>query len=187
MNRLNFSRWGLFFSLIISIFLWVSCGNSSSEEKNITPKEIKEYFISCDSTELSTIYANYRENTYIPIKITFKGETVVARMRIRGDTSREDPKKSLKIKFDSLFVEGLPKVINLNAEYADKTYIRQYASSLLMQKSGQICYQSEHIKVYVNDKFFGLYLQVENMDDDFLKRNNLDKNGNLYKATKDGA
>jgi inorganic pyrophosphatase len=187
MNRLNFSRWGLFFSLIISVFLWVSCGNSTNNKVSSAPKEVKEYFISCDTNELSKIYTNYRENTYIPIKITFKGETVAARMRIRGDTSREDPKKSLKIKFDSLFVDGLPKVINLNAEYADKTYIRQYASSLLMNKSGQACYKSEHIKVFINDQFYGLYLQVENMDADFLKRNDLDKKGNLYKATKDGA
>lgn len=188
MNKLTFNHWRLFFSLTLPVLLWVSCGDSvKTSETTFTTKEVKEYFISCDTAELSNIYVNFRDNTYIPIKITFKGETVVARMRIRGDTSREDPKKSLKIKFDSLFVDGLPKVINLNAEYADKTYVRQYASSLLMKNAGQTCYQTEHVKVYVNEQFYGLYLQVENMDTDFLKRNNLDKKGNLYKATKDGA
>jgi len=151
------------------------------------PKVIKEYYIECDSTDLQNIYQNFKENTYVPIKITYKGETRVARMRIRGDTSREDQKKSLKIKFDSLQLKDIPKVLNLNAEYADKTYIRQYLSSKLMQRSGQICFDSEHAKVFINGQFFGLYLQVENMDKDFLKRNNLSKKGNLYKATKDGA
>ena len=147
MNKLTINHWRLFFSLTLPILFWVSCGESvKTSENKSTPKEVKEYFISCDTSELSGIYSEFKKNTYIPIKITFNGKTVEARMRIRGDTSREDPKKSLKIKFDSLFVEGLPKVINLNAEYADKTYIRQYASSLLMNNAGQICYQTEHVK-----------------------------------------
>ncbi|MBL4594221.1 MAG: CotH kinase family protein, partial [Flavobacteriales bacterium] len=153
----------------------------------ITQKVIKEYYIECDTNDFINIYQNFKENNYIPIKITYNGESRIARMRIRGDTSRKDPKKSLKIKFDSLLINNIPKVVNLNAEYADKTYIRQYLSNKLMQKSGQICFNAEHVKVFVNGTFHGLYLQVENMDKDFLKRNNLSKKGNLYKATKDGA
>jgi len=174
------------FWCFILLTFFISCGGKTIE-KTAEPKVIKEYYIECDSTDLQNIYQNFKENTYVPIKITYKGETRVARMRIRGDTSREDQKKSLKIKFDSLQLKDIPKVLNLNAEYADKTYIRQYLSSKMMQKSGQICFDSEHAKVFINGQFFGLYLQVENMDKDFLKRNNLSKKGNLYKATKDGA
>ena len=175
-----------FFSLsCFLIFIW-SCGNTSSD-KNITENVVKDYHIQCDSIELIKLYENFDSNLYIPIKISYKGETRIARMRIRGDTSRKDPKKSLKIKFDSLTIDNLPEIINLNAEYADKSYIRQYLSSKLMQKSGQICFNAEHVKVYVNGNFHGLFLQVENIGKDFLKRNGLDKKGNLYKATKDGA
>jgi hypothetical protein len=170
--------------LCISFF--ISCGNI--EQTNIpVKKEVKEYHIECDSLELNSIYNSFKENKYIQIKISYNGESRVARMRIRGDTSRKDPKKSLKIKFDSLGLKSVPKIVNLNAEYADKTYIRQYLSSKLMQKSGQICFDSEHVKVFINGSFYGIYLQVENMDKDFLKRNHLSKKGNLYKATKDGA
>lgn len=175
----------LFYPFFVLLF-FVSCGNTTIK-KGITPKVIKEYYIECDSNELNSIYQNYKENTYIPIKITYNGESRVARMRIRGDTSRKYPKKSLKIKFDSLLIDNIPKVLNLNAEYTDKTYIRQYVSSKLIQNSGQICFNAEHTKVFINGEFYGLYLQVENMDKSFLKRNNLDVKGNLYKATKDGA
>lgn len=174
------------FWCIIFLAFFTSC--SSSIEVDVpNTKLIKEYYIECNPLEFNSIYTNFKENTYIPIKISYNGETRVARMRVRGDTSRKDPKKSLKIKLDSLQIKGIPKVINLNAEYADKTYIRQYLSSKLMQKSGQICFNAEHVKVFINGKFHGLFLQVENMDKAFLKRNNLSKKGNLYKATKDGA
>jgi len=173
----------LLYNLII--FFFASCSNSTT--LNDTPKIIKEYHIECDEAELKNIHENFKENTYIQIKIKYLGEAVTARMRIRGDTSRKDPKKSLKIKFDSLLIKDIPKTLNLNAEYADKTYIRQYLSSILMQNSGQICFNAEHVKVFINGKFHGLYLQVENMDKYFLSRNNLSAKGNLYKATKDGA
>ena len=176
----------LIFGCMLCLSLFSSCGGVK-QTKTPVKKEIKEYYIECDSIGLNNIYTNFKENTYIPIKISFNGETRAARMRVRGDTSRNDPKKSLKIKFDSLQIDNIPKVLNLNAEYADKTYIRQYLSSKLMQNSGQICFDSEHVKVFLNGKFYGLYLQVENMDKSFLKRNHLSKKGNLYKATKDGA
>jgi len=179
--------------ILCFITLLFSCGTQKpTEEAKEIPVSfevgnIKEYHISCNNSELKNIYENYRENIYIPITITYKGKTSTGKMRVRGDTSRKDPKKSLKIKFDSLALEGVPAIINLNAEYADKTYIRQYLSSKMMQKSGQTAYNVEYIKLFINDKFFGLFLQVENMDKKFLERNKLSKKGNLYKATKDGA
>ncbi|OFZ01630.1 MAG: hypothetical protein A3K10_11525 [Bacteroidetes bacterium RIFCSPLOWO2_12_FULL_31_6] len=176
-----------FFYLIFLIVFLSSCSRDSTTQNSATKKFIKEYKIECDTSDFSNIYENYAENIYIPIKITFNGECRTAKMRIRGDTSREELKKSLKIKFDSLLINSIPKTLNLNAEYTDNTYIRQYLSSKLMQLSGQICYQSEHVKVFINGKFYGLFLQVENIDNDFLKKNNLSKKGNLYKATKDGA
>ena len=119
------------------------------------------------------MFENFRENNYIPIKITFNGETRTAKIRVRGDTSRKNPKKSLKIKLDSLALTGAPKVLNLNAEYEDKLYVRQFISSKIMQKEGLACFNTEHVKVFLNGNFYGLFLQVENMDKDFLKRNNL--------------
>ena len=105
-------------------------------------------------------------------------------MRIRGDSSRKDAKKSLKVKF---VVNGKQKTLNFNAEFSDKSYIRQYLSSQIMSASGQNCFRSNFANVYINGNYFGLYLKVENMDKEFLKNNLLEENGNLYKATKDGA
>jgi hypothetical protein len=172
--------------LTLSFIFFIAC-NAPIVDKDILPKSIKEYHIDCDLDAFRTMFENYKENNYIPIKVTFNGETRTAKIRVRGDTSRKNPKKSLKIKFDSLALEGVPKTLNLNAEYEDRTYVRQFISSKIMQKEGVPCFNSEHVKVYLNGNFYGLFLQVENMDKDFLKRNNLSTKGNLYKATKDGA
>jgi spore coat protein H len=97
------------------------------------------------------------------------------------------PKKSLKIKFnDEPFLNGKDK-INFNAEYTDPTYMRQFLSSYLFRQAGHPCFKAEHARLYLNGEYFGIYLMVENMDADFLKANDLDPVGNLYKATHDGA
>lgn len=172
------------------LLLIISCGNTQIEnplDEPIVINELSEYYIECSMEDFNKMYENYKSNDYISIKISFEGTSLCAKMRVRGDTSREDKKKSLKIKFDSTAFSSIEPVFNLNAEYSDKTAIRQFISSKLMQKSGQICFNSELVKVYLNGEYFGIYLKVENIDENFLKRNNLSKKNNLYKATKDGA
>ena len=85
-KTVNFSFW-----CVIILSLLSSCGNPTVE-KHITQKVIKEYYIECDTNDFINIYQNFKENNYIPIKITYNGESRIARMRIRGDTSRKDPK-----------------------------------------------------------------------------------------------
>ncbi len=145
---------------------------------------LEEYHIICNPDSLTFIYTNFKDNTYIPIQIVSNRDTSKARMRIRGDSSRKDAKKSLKVKF---ILNGKVKTLNLNAEFSDKSYIRQYLSSQIMRASGQNCFQTSFAKLFINGEYFGLYLKVENMDADFLKNTLMDENGNLYKATKDGA
>jgi len=155
---------------------------------NIPEESVKEYFITCDPADFENIYENYDQDIYIPITIQFKDQIWSdVRLRIRGDSSRGYPKKSLKVKFDEEEFANGRDVLNFNSEYTDGTYFRQYLSSQLMNKTDQPCFKTEHVRLFINGEFFGLYLQVENIDNDFLKERELDLNGNLYKATKDGA
>ena len=147
------------------ILLFTQCNNSETDNYYQEPV-LEEYQIFCNIDSLNYIYKNYQDNTYIPIKIVLKSDTLTGRMRIRGDSSRKDAKKSLKVKF---VVNGKQKTLNLNAEFSDKSFIRQYLSSQIMQASGQNCFQTAFAKLFVNGEYFGLYLRVENMDADFLK------------------
>lgn len=149
---------------------------------------MKEYFITCDPDDFAYIYENFEQDIYIPITITHEGATWTnVKMRIRGDGSRYLPKKSLKVKFfDTPFSNGRDE-LNFNAEYEDKSYIRATLSSMIFNMSGQKCFTTEHARLYLNGNFLGLYNRTENMDGFFLEAHGLDTEGNLYKASKDGA
>jgi len=173
----------LFLLSIISIVF--SCSPVEKRNKEVIVKEFRLYL---DNNDLDNIYKNYKENIYIPVKIVHNGDTVKAKMRLRGDTSRGYDKKSMKIVFKKGEVlNGEKRKINLNSEWTDVTYIRQYVSSELMNLAGINTYKSNYVAVYVNDSFFGLFLQVENVDKQFLIDRDLDPKANLYKATHDGA
>jgi parallel beta-helix repeat protein len=150
--------------------------------------DVAEYFITCKSEDFDYLYANYEENTYVPVTITYKGKLwSQVGMRIRGDDSRQLPKKSLKLKFSGEPFQFGSDMLNFNAEYYDRSYISQYLTSRLMRESGHPVFKSEHARVYLNGKYLGLYLRIENIDEYFLEANNLDPEGNLYKATVDRA
>lgn len=139
--------------------------------------------------EFNSIYTNFKENKYIPVTIIYQGKTwKKVKLRIRGDSSRELPKKSLKLKFskETPFITGATK-INLNAEWYDKTYMAQYISSFLMKENGVTCFSSKHVPIYLNGEFYGIYLMIENIDKKFLAANFKSNSAVLYKATKDGA
>ncbi len=150
--------------------------------------ELKEYYITCDPDSFAYIYQNYGEDHYIRVTFSQAGQTWPnVRLRIRGDSSRSYPKKSLKFKFDDQPFSNGRNTLNFNAEYLDKSYLHAIISSVLMRISGQPCFGAEPARLFLNGQFLGLYIRVENMDRDFLTARDLDENGNLYKAAIDGA
>ncbi|MCK5742944.1 MAG: CotH kinase family protein, partial [Chlorobi bacterium] len=137
---------------------------------------------------MENIFENFSEDIYIPVTMTHDDVTIDdVRMRIRGDGTRVFRKKSLKFKFDSEpFFDGR-EVVNFNAEFEDRSYLRQHLATRLFKLSGQVCYSTEYARLYINDKFMGLFLIIENVGEQFLEANDMNKNCNIYKATYDGA
>ncbi len=154
----------------------------------IRSSAIDEYFISCNPDSFKYIHDNPFEDHYIQITFRFQNKTwTKVRLRIRGDSSRDYPKKSFKIKFDTeRFINGREE-INLNADYLDKSYLHSVLASHLFRISGHSCFDAEPIRLFINGQFHGLYIRIESVDKDFLKARGLDPDGNLYKAELDGA
>lgn len=175
--------------LIITLFLVSSCSFNQSKKKHFEDK-VYEINLLLDKSQLAEIIKNPWQDIYIPVKVVFKetGDTVSGKIRIRGDSSRGYGKKSFKLKFDKkcpYFNDR--KEINLNSAWTDKTYLREYASYLTFEAMGVPVAHTTHIFLNVNGKPYGLYLAIENVDDDFLKLRGFDTKGSLYKAVKDGA
>ena len=105
--------------------------------------------------------------------------------RLRGNTSRTSQKKSFKLDFNH-FVPGRDfygvEKINLNGEHNDVSIIRSKFSWDIFASIGMVAPRANHIEVYINDDYYGLYISVEHIDDTFLSKNFSDDSGNLWRC-----
>ncbi|HRK27861.1 MAG TPA: CotH kinase family protein [Chitinophagales bacterium] len=104
---------------------------------------------------------------------------------LRGNTSLASGKKSFKVSFNS-FTPGnryksLEKM-NLNGEHNDPAIIRAKLYWDLAAHLGIPAPRANHVALYVNNQYRGLYINVEHIDEEFAARWYGNKNGNLYKC-----
>ena len=106
-------------------------------------------------------------------------------VRLRGNTSRSAGKKSIKVSFNTFEpgrkFYGLEKM-NINGEHNDPSVIRSKLSWDLSNWFGIPASRSNHVALYVNDEYFGLYINVEHIDEEFIAKRFEDKTGNLWKC-----
>ncbi|TAL70765.1 MAG: hypothetical protein EPN82_01335 [Bacteroidetes bacterium] len=145
---------------------------------------VEEYYLTCDPAKLQEIYDRYNEDIYIDATLTLKGRTWQdVQFRIHGQDTRAYPKKSIKVKFNGEpFLDSIVE-FNFNAEYGDKSYMRQYLSARIMRESGMQCFNATFARLYINGEYYGLYLMIEQVGKRFLRDRGLNDEGNLYKAS----
>ena len=145
--------------LVLILAFFYGCKN----QKNITNLSLtpQEYYIECNPLEFQELFKNYKTNNYISISIKRGNEIRNAKMRIRGDSSRDYDKKSLKIKItDSLSIQT-KKVFNFNAEYTDLSFLRSFLSSSIFKHLNYPCFSANFAKIYINNKYYGLFLEID--------------------------
>ena len=107
-------------------------------------------------------------------------------IRLRGNTSRTSAKKSFKVSFNTFTPGGewnaLEK-LNLNGEHNDPSILRARMVWEFMRAQGYVAPRVSHVRLYINDEYKGLYLNVEHVDENFLKRRFKHDHGNLWKCT----
>ncbi|MBR3023054.1 MAG: CotH kinase family protein [Oscillospiraceae bacterium] len=116
-------------------------------------------------------------------------------IRAKGGSSLEDvaaqkgSRYSLKLEFDhndkSVSYHGLDK-LSLNNMIYDTTYMKDYITYRMMQDMGVVTPLVSYSYITVNGNDFGLYLNIEGIEDSFLKRNYSSSSGNLYKPESGG-
>lgn len=146
--------------------------------------------------KLDVIMAEGTEDQLGPKRGMFGFDDVAsnAKISIRGNSARNDPQKSYKIKIQSN--AGLwqnQRTLNLNKHTLDLSRIRNKLSFDLMEAlPNSISLRTQFVHLYVKDltkgniekyEDYGLYTQVEQPNEMFLKNHLLDPNGFLYKVT----
>jgi spore coat protein CotH len=106
-------------------------------------------------------------------------------IKLRGNTSRGKPKRSFKLKFKEFGGEKFydQKKFNLKAEVNDPSLVRELTTLQTYRKRDVPAARSHHAEVYLNEEYMGVYLNVEQIDDEFIASRFDDKAGNLYKCT----
>lgn len=106
-------------------------------------------------------------------------------IRLKGNTSRNAKKKSFRIDTDEFInqsYQGL-KTFNLNGTHNDPSLTRQYLASYFLASAGIPAVRANFVKLYINNVYYGLYIQVEHVNKKFVESRYGDKDGNLYKCS----
>ncbi len=178
--------------LLIFILLWISYVSIWADEswKLYDDSEVAIIEITIDPQALEWIYANVwsdsMHNTTVHFSNVHIDETIEdVGFRLRGNTSRLAWKKSFKLSFNT-FVPGREfydvDKINLNGEHNDPSIIRSKLGWDIFQQIREVSSRAAHTTVYINDEYYGLYISVEHIDDEFLNRSFNDPSGNLWKC-----
>lgn len=145
-----------------------------------------------DDNFWNVLKSNYDSNQdspipYIMASVTIDGETVDSvGIRLKGFTSyfTQTDKKPIKIDFNEYVpgqrYDGLRK-LNLNNGTADPSLQRDPVCYRLLNKLGVDAPRTSYSRVYLNDTFWGLYQNIEQVDKEFLKNNYKDNDGHLIK------
>jgi len=171
---------------------------SSAQEINPDPgyvfddSSVPKVEIYIDDAHLEKIFHpdSLESNTEYPATFFFTRDGVTESMedvgfRLRGNTSRFAEKKSFKVSFNSFEpgrnFRGLEKM-NLNGEHNDPSVIRSKMSWHLFNELNVVASRSNHIELYINDVYRGIYLNVEHIDEEFIQKRFDADEGNLYKC-----
>jgi len=140
------------------------------------------YRLTMDPADLAWLYEHYWTYETVPAIFTYRDTSYEVEVRFRGGTARNLPKKSWKIDFPAATPFQGQRELNLNAEYVDKSLLREVVSYDLFARAGLPASRAQFARLEINGQSMGVFAQVEQVDKRFLDRIGWDSNGNLYKG-----
>ncbi len=168
----------------------VSTAYAESFDKN----SVMSFEIKVDEEEWKTLLENATDKEYISADITINGTTIKnVGIRAKGNSSlssvasSDSDRYSFKIKFDE-YVDnqtylGLDKMV-LNGNFSDTTSMKEYLSYDIMNYIGVKTPLYAYANITVNEKSWGFYLAIEDLEDSYLNRTTSGE-GTLYKPGND--
>ena len=145
---------------------------------------LHEVRLSVHPSDWQRLRENYRDDTYYQAAFEWRGQVLEnIGIRSRGSGSRSGEKPGLKVDFgkyaSSQTFLGLKSLV-LDNLTQDQTMLGERLSLQLFRKMGLAAPRLVHVRLMVNDAYFGLYTMVEPVDKGFLERNLGEDSGYLY-------
>ncbi len=150
--------------------------------------ELRIYHVRCDADELQYIINRSWEDNYIDCSFEFNGDVWEdVRIRIRGESGRAYPKKSFKLNFNRNNRFQNRDKVNLVSEWTDHSFAREFLSYDMFRRAGLPASNAGYVQLFINDDNFGLYLDVEQVDEHLLSGyDEIDNQASIYKADDEG-
>ena len=147
--------------------------------------------IEIDEEDWNDLLENASDQNFYSCNITIDGEEYSnVGIRAKGNSSlsqvvsSDSDRYSFKINFKKYNKEqnyyGLEK-LNLNNIIQDATYMKDYLAYTMMGEFGVASPYVSYSYITINGEEWGLYLNVEEVEESFLERNYGEDYGNLYK------
>jgi hypothetical protein len=152
---------------------------------------VAKIYLQIPADSLQFIIDNLVNTRYFDASFVFDDgqtrDTVLhAGIRLRGNTSLHAQKKSFKVSFNAFEAgreyQGVRK-LNLLGSHNDPTMIRQKLFYDVWADAGMPPRRGSFVDLYINGLYRGLYLNLEEIDKQWLTRVFENNDGNLYKCT----
>ena len=142
---------------------------------------LPRYELEVSAENLAFLYANPYTDDAVPATVSYNGAPYAAEVRFRGNYGREVTKRSWKVGFTDASPLNSDR-INLNGEYVDWTLMRTLLTNNLYESAGIQPPHMEPVLVFLNGRYQGVYIQIEQVDEAFLERTGRDPGSNIYKS-----
>ena len=188
--RLNTKSLSLVLLIFLGFLLKAQSIPSPPRQIVYNNQNVSKIYITIPSDSLSAIFNNVYSDKEYKSQFIFdhngiKDTIDEVGFRLRGNTSRNSQKKSFKISFNS-FINGERwngvKGLNINGEHNDPSISRARICWNLLEDLDLASARTSHVKLYVNNSYYGVYANVEHINDDFVLQRFGDDSGNLYKC-----
>ena len=182
----------LLFAIVFTISISIKTFAQQNDEswKLYDDSQVAGVDITIDPAVLEWIYNNVESDSEHYASFHFQNSYINENVdsigfRLRGNTSRYSQKKSFKVSFNT-FIHGREfygvEKLNLNGEHNDPSIIRSKLCFDHFKSIGLTASRANHVEVYINGIYYGLYISVEHINDEFLKKNYANDSGNLWKC-----
>jgi|GEM_PF-995402 len=141
---------------------------------------LDSYHLTMDLAFLDSLYAHPFDGLEFPALIETEAGFCSCTAGFRGGTSLWCPKKSWKIELDDPALLNASHLL-LDAQYRDLTMMRNALAMWLARRLGRPASETRHVELTVNGEPYGVYVQVEHVDEYFFQRNGIGE-GPLFKS-----
>ncbi|SFL95368.1 Spore coat protein CotH [Paenibacillus sp. 1_12] len=170
-----------------------AASNQQKQATNVFPKDrVVDVKITMGAADFQDMLDNASQEEFKTASVDYNGQhfdNVAIRTKgnlsLRSVVSSDSDRYSFKISFDEYIssqqLDGISK-INLNNNYSDASYMREFLTYELAERLGLPTPGYSFVNVYVNGELKGFYLAVEQIGESYLERNFGNAYGALYKA-----